>query len=165
MSLSGTIVSNTGPLIALASIDQLDILRSLFDLVIVSEWVNQEILSGGLSNAGVSTYQKADWIRIDTTADTLDPLLQTVLDPGEAGTIQLALRSKADLVLIDERKGRKIARNIYGLNVMGTAGLLVEAKNRGLVSSVSYSLHRMKESGYWIHTDIVRAAVKAARED
>lgn len=165
MSSRGTIVSNTGPLIALASIDQLGILRPLFNLVIVSEWVNQEILQGGFSKAGISVYRKADWIMIDTTTDTLDPLLQTVLDPGEAGTIQVALRSKADYVLIDERKGRKIARNIYGLNVIGTAGLLVEAKHRGLVSSVSYSLQKMKESGYWIHTDIVRAAVKAAHED
>ena len=48
MNLRGTIVSNTGPLIALASIDQLEILRSIFDLVIVSELVNREIFQGGL---------------------------------------------------------------------------------------------------------------------
>ncbi len=164
MNLRGTIVSNTGPLIALASIDQLEILRSIFDLVIVSELVNREIFQGGLTKAGVSAYRKADWISIDSTTDTLDPLLQTVLDPGEAGTIQVALRSKADHVLIDERKGRKIARSIYGLNVVGTARILVEAKHRGILLHVGDTLTKMRDAGYWIHEEIVAAAKKAAGE-
>ncbi|MCX5863377.1 MAG: hypothetical protein NTW27_14830 [Deltaproteobacteria bacterium] len=89
MNLRGTIVSNTGPIIALASIDQLEILRSIFDLVTVADLVDKEILKGGISRAGIATYQKANWIRIESTANALDPLMQTVLDPGEAGPFRL----------------------------------------------------------------------------
>jgi predicted nucleic acid-binding protein len=67
-------------------------------------------------------------------------------------------------VLIDERKGRKIARSIYGLNVVGTARILVEAKHRGILLHVGDTLTKMRDAGYWIHEEIVAAAKKAAGE-
>lgn len=164
MTPLGTIVSNTGPIIALASIDQLEILRILFDSVIVSDLVHAEILQGGMARTGTLSYQKAHWIKIQTSAHALEPLLQTVLDPGEAATIQVAITSKSDYVLIDERKGRKIARSIYRLNVVGTARILVEAKQRGVLLHVGDAITKMRDAGYWIHDQIVDAARKAAGE-
>ena len=78
--------------------------------------------------------------------------------------VHLARETKADYVLIDERKGRKIARDIFGLKVIGTARILVEAKRKGLLNSVSAALRQLKEAGYWIHDDIVRLALKEAGE-
>ena len=88
----------------------------------------------------------------------------TVLDTGEASVLQLAREIKADYVLIDERKGRKIARDIFSLRVIGTTRVLVEAKKKGLLNNVGDTLTRLKESGYWIHDDIVRLALKEAGE-
>lgn len=57
------------------------------------------------------------------------------LDKGEAEAIALALELGADQVLIDERRGRRIAARL-NLRYTGILGILVEAKNRGLISEV-----------------------------
>ncbi|MGC8580404.1 MAG: DUF3368 domain-containing protein, partial [bacterium] len=90
--------------------------------------------------------------------------LQTVLDSGEASVIQLARELKADYVLIDERKGRKIARDIFNLKVIGTARILVDAKKNGILNNVGDAMKQMKDAGYWIHDDIVKFALKEAKE-
>ena len=80
----------------------------------------------------------------------LDPLLSTVLDKGEAAVITLARSLSADVVLIDESKARKIARTIYGLRVIGSARVLVEAKRHCMLDNVAAALQAMREYGYWI---------------
>ena len=67
-------------------------------------------------------------------------------------------------VLIDERKARKIARTIYGLHVIGSARVLVEAKKRGLLDNVGAALQTMRDGGYWIGDSIVDATLKQAGE-
>jgi len=162
--MTGRLVSNTGPLIALALIDRLDILQALFHPVMIPDAVHKELLEGGSSGHGISAYKKALWIQVLSLPGTLDPLLQTVLDLGEASVIQLARDQKADYVLIDERKGRKIARDIFGLKVIGTARILVEAKRRGILDSVGNTLNRLKDSGYRLHDNIIHYALKGAKE-
>ena len=78
--------------------------------------------------------------------------------------IHLARHSGIDEVLIDERKGRKVAHSVYGLKVVGTAGILIRAKQHALVDNVGALLKEMKRMGYWIHDDIIAAAVQAAGE-
>lgn len=157
-------VCNTGPLIALSIINGLDILRSLFGEVIVPETVHQEIMKGGSFNAGLANYLKADWIKVMTISTQLDPLLITFLDVGEAEVIGLAIEMKADFVLIDERKGRKIARTIYNLRVIGSARVLVEAKRNKLLSNVGGALETIRSGGYWIHDDIVNVILRESEE-
>ena len=70
----------------------------------------------------------------------------------------------ADYVLIDERKGRKVARSIYNLRVIGIARIIVEAKRKGILASANDALYRMREGGYWIHEDIVEYTLKEAGE-
>ena len=79
--------------------------------------------------------------------------------------IHLAWEIGADFVLIDERKARKIARKIYGIQVVGSARILVEAKHRGLISNVREAIEGMRSAGYWIHDDIMKAAVEQAAEE
>lgn len=67
-------------------------------------------------------------------------------------------------MLIDERKARKIARKIYGMRVIGSARILVEAKRRGLIPNVREALLGMRDGGYWIHDDILNIALKQAGE-
>ncbi len=162
--MSSTIVSNTGPLVALAVIDKLDILNHLFDRVIVPEAVHFELLEGGAKQSGVSTYQQAQLIEVKKLTAPLDPLLDSVLDTGEASVIQLAKENNIDLVLIDERKGRKIAREVYDLRVIGSARILVEAKHRGYLNSVEKAIAAMRQQGYWLHDNIVDIILKEAGE-
>ena len=162
--MKGRLISNTGPIIALSIIENLDILEKIFDEVIVPEAVHDEIKQGGKDAAGLASYHKATWIRVQALETPVEPLLETLLDKGEAAVIHLVLEKGADFVLIDERKARKIARNIYGMRVVGSARILVEAKNRGLISNVRGALEDMRKGGYWIHDDIVKAALKQAGE-
>jgi len=134
--MNGKVICNTGPIVALSMIDRIDILQHLFELVAVPEAVHKEILEGGTTNAGLANYRKVKWIKVMTLSNPVDPLLRTSLDAGEAAVIALARESSVDLVLVDERKARKIARTIYGFHVIGSARVLVEAKKRGLLDSL-----------------------------
>ena len=78
--------------------------------------------------------------------------------------IELARELSVNLVLVDERKARKIARTIYGLHVIGSARVLVEAKRHGLLDNVGAALQAMRNGGYWIGDSIVDAALKQAGE-
>ncbi len=162
--MKGRLISNTGPIVALGSIDYLEILPKMFEEVIVPEPVHNEIMQGGKDFTGLGSYKKATWINVQSLANPIEPLLGTLLDKGEASVIHLAKEKGADFILIDERKARKIARSIYGMNVVGTARILVEAKNRGFIPSVWAALDGMRKAGYWIHDNIVTIALKHANE-
>jgi predicted nucleic acid-binding protein len=68
------------------------------------------------------------------------------------------------VVLIDERKARKVARDVYGLQPVGRARILIEAKKKKLLPEIGPSLEALRREGYWIHEDIVRAALREAGE-
>jgi len=162
--MNGQLVCNTGPLIALSLIDRIDLLRSLFEVVIIPEAVHLEILAGGPMNLGLINYQKIKWIKVIPHLRPIDPLSKTLLDAAEATVIGLARELGADFVLIDERKARKIARTVYNLKVIGSVRVLVEAKNRGLLDKVGEAINGMRDGGYWIGDSIVAAALKQAGE-
>ncbi|MFO8073848.1 MAG: hypothetical protein R6V85_18455 [Polyangia bacterium] len=158
-------VSNTGPVIALAQLDLLGVLQALCREVLVPEQVHQEILAGGSHGVGIDRYRRAGWIKVLPVSLSADPLLTTILDRGEAAVIMLAREKNAECVLIDERKARTTARSVYNLGVIGTARLFVEAKKIGVLESVYDTLRHLSDCGYWIHEDIVhRAAAEAGEE-
>jgi predicted nucleic acid-binding protein len=163
--MKGRLVSNTGPIIALCSIDHLEVLKRIFEEVILPETVHNEIMQGGKDFTGLGSYREATWIKVESLANPIEPLLGTLLDKGEAYAIHLAREKGADFVLIDERKVRKIARKIYGVRVVGSARILVEAKHRGFISNVREALEGMRNAGYWIHDDIMKTAIGQADEE
>lgn len=83
---------------------------------------------------------------------------------SEAAVINLARQQNGTLVLIDERKARKVARDIYGLQPIGTARILVEAKRKNLLSKIAPEFEKLKQEGYWIHHSIVEVALNQAGE-
>ena len=93
-----------------------------------------------------------------------DELLESLLDTGEAAVISLAREQKAVLVLIDERKARKIARDIYGLQPIGTTRILVEAKRKKLLPEIASQFQKLRQEGYWIHESIVQTALREVGE-
>ena len=91
--MNGTVGANTCPVIALAIIDRLEVLRSIFDNVVVPEPVHDEILEDGEFGSGVSAYLSADWILRRPLHTPLDPLIGSILDNGEASVIQIARKA------------------------------------------------------------------------
>ena len=159
-----SIVCNAGPLIALAGIGQLGLLRELFGEVLVADDVKSEVEDGGKSGAGTGLFQTAPWLRITSLSRKMDPLLTSLLDIGEAATISLALQESAALVLMDEVKGRRVARDVYGLAVIGTGRVLVEARRASLISKVRPLIEQMRAGGYWLADTIMAEILRQAGE-
>ena len=145
------IVSNTSPILNLIVIGQLDLLKQLYKKVIIPEAVFGEIskLSFGLSDA--EQLQALTWIEIREVTDrSLVEALLPELDRGEAEAIALAKELKADLLLMDERRGRGVASRL-GLRFVGLLGILVEAKHKGLIKAVKPILDSLvTKAGFWL---------------
>lgn len=157
------VVCNSGPLIALGILGKLELLHLLFDEVLVPDAVQREIIQGGVKLAGLEPFQRAQWIRVVPPREN-DALLTALLDTGEAAVIALAREQAISVVLIDERKARKVARDVYSLQPIGTARVLIEAKKKDLLTEIKPLLEALQADGYWIHDDIVHAALREAGE-
>lgn len=157
------VVCNTGPLIGLARIEMAWLPFRLFPEVVVPEEVRQELLVG----ASPDRQQLAEALaeaHIHPCQGLPDRLLRAELDIGEAAVISAALELGISAVIIDERKARRVASYVYGLQVKGTAGLLVEAKNRGMIETVRPYLDGMIQGGYFLGPNLVAACLNAAGE-
>lgn len=159
----GPIVCDTGPLIALALIDQLEILQRLYPCVLVPRAVLDEVTAGGVNRPGAPAILAADWL---VTVDdvTPDPLLAGELGPGEASVIAAAYQLQARLVVLDERKARRVAARAYGLRVKGTAGILAAAKRARLIAEVRPLLDSMVGKGYFLSPRLIERATSEAGE-
>ncbi len=158
------IVCNAGPLIALTGIGQAALLRELFGEVLVPAEVREEVETGGGCGTGADLFKTVPWLHVVSLAQESDPLLVSMSDRGEAATIALALEKSASLVLMDEVKGRRVARDVYGLAVIGTGRLLVEAKRASLISRVRPLIEQMRTNGYWMSNGIVGEILRQAGE-
>lgn len=158
------VVSNTGPIIGLSSIGQLDLLPSLFGTVLIPEAVYLEVVEAGSDRPGATELRAAQWVVKETVDPLSDLLLAGELGAGEAEAITLARKRNARLVLLDERRARRIAALAYHLDVKGSAGVLVLAKKKGLIPSVRPLLEAMRDRGYFLSQRVIDAACLAAAE-
>ena len=156
-------VCNAGPLIALAKINHLHLLDSLFSRVLVPEAVVGELSQAGrLPEASQILVTRA----IERVALTRppDPMLVAELGHGEAQVIALALEKSCDNVLIDERKARRVASMVYQLKVMGTGGLLLRCKRQGLIRTIRPLMQQMKSNGYFLADRLIEGVCHEAGE-
>lgn len=126
------VFSNTTPLIALASIGRLDLMPRLFGQVHVVNDVIDECAVGGVIS--VPRLRTLDWVIEVVSTPVANPLILLELDRGEKHTLDMALKAKADRVVIDEKLGRALAEYL-GLSVTGTPGILLKAKQAGWIPS------------------------------
>ena len=158
------VVSNSSPLIHLAKIGHLDLLRYFFDKIVVSEVVYKECVIEGKGREDAKKIEKAEWIEVAKIMDEkLKRALMIVLDEGEAEAITLALEESADLILLDDYEARKIARN-YRLNITGTIGVLIRARYSGEIDNLKEELEKLKETGFWLSEDLYTKILREERE-
>jgi len=146
-------VSNTSPLLNLAIIGELELVRAQFSSVLVPPAVIDEfqLETERPGTAALSRALDDGWIEPEEPSDT--PLIRTLwqdIDRGEAEAIAVATEVEADRVLIDEREARRRARNL-GLEVTGALGILLQAAQEGSLDSLADALDRLEEeAGFWI---------------
>lgn len=158
-----TVIVNTTPIIALALIGKLDLLHKLYGEVVIPPAVQSELLAGGPNSLGVAELQAANWVRTVSLQDSRRADLLSDLDRGEAEVIALAHELNADLVVIDERLARHHAQRL-GLAVTGVLGVLLKAKEQGLVPAVGPLIGQLRHGGIWLSDAIVAEALKLAGE-
>jgi predicted nucleic acid-binding protein len=139
------VVSDTSPINYLILIELQALLPKLLDRILIPEAVHRELQSAGAPDPIKRFFAKPpDWLEVRPSPE-IDPGLGQ-LDSGEREVITLALSTSADLVLLDERKGRHAARE-RGLPVSGTLGLIRLAADHGLVT-LTDALDRLEKTNF-----------------
>jgi len=160
------IVSNTGPIIGLAKIGKVGLLKSLAKEVLIPPFVQKELFG----KIGTETVQIErafdDFIRVMPTDESMPSTARTLaeLDEGERQAVGLAFALGKDvLLLMDDYAGRQAARRLQ-INVTGLVGLLLLAKEKGLVENVGLLIDELRKAGYWLSDEIIEIAKKLAGE-
>jgi predicted nucleic acid-binding protein len=150
------VLSNSTPLIYLAKMGELNLLRRLFGEVIVAEKVFEEVVVQGAGKSGSEEVKGADWIKRMAVSDQVAVQKlreEEFLDAGEAETLILALEMKADLVLLDERRARKAAAKAK-VKRAGTIALILMAYQQGLVEDLPTVLKKAREKAFQINEKV-----------
>ena len=159
------VVADAGPLIYLSAAGHLELLPQLYDRILVPSVVFEEVVDRGAGLPGSAELAAATWVEVPPS-DVEDPVcsaLLATLDHGEAAALALARREGADLVLIDERRGREVARRL-GLPVRGTLGVLVQARRQGAIDALAPILEQLIDAGFWISDELVSRVLGAVGE-
>lgn len=152
------VVSNTSPILNLAIVGQIDLLRQQFGQVQIPPAVLDELKidEERPGSRPIQAAITAGWIQVQPVSNqSLVQLLRQTLDGGEAEAISLALELQAEWILLDERDGRKVAKSL-GLQVTGVLGVLLQAKESGELPSLQPVLEELTQNaGFRIAPEIL----------
>lgn len=162
------ILADASTLIALATIDRLALLPALFGAVKVAQAVCNEVMTGASDPTArriAQAFENTWLVRVADVPPNLDavPALAKAdwvhLDPGAAASISYAMQAtKKHSVQIDELAGRKVCQ-LLGLQYTGTAALIGQAKQRGLVPSAKAEFAKLHAAGYWVSAAVIRTVL------
>lgn len=148
-----TIISDTSCFIVLAKINELELLHKVYGQVITTPEVATEF--GEVLPA---------WIEITSNSDKrYQQILELQLDKGEASAIALALEIKDCTIILDDYKARRIAERL-GIDITGTLGVIIKAKNKGIIKSIKPFLSKLKNTDFRITDELENEALKQAKE-
>ena len=147
------IISDTSCLILLDKIGELNLLYKLFGTIITNGEVAFEFW-----------LPLPDWFEIQQPKDkNYQTIIEASVDKGEASAIALAVELDDCLLIIDDLKGRKFAQQL-GLTIIGTIGILVDAKLAGIIPSVKPLLTKIKTTNFRISDQLEMLILKKAGE-
>lgn len=151
--MQGIIIADTSCLILLQNINQLEILNNLYGTIKVTIEVFHEY-GNALPN----------WIIIENPKDENCVLIiEQELDKGEASSIALALELDDCLLILDDLKARKFATQL-GLNIIGTLGVIVDAKLKGIIPSIKPLLREISKTNFRISAQVEKILLDKAGE-
>lgn len=159
-----TVVCNAGPLMVLAKLNVLYLLKELYERVHIPRAVYDEVVLDGLRHGHKDAqvlrlfFQSVAWKPEEVDFSTIpDVLRHAGLDIGEHDTLVLALSRRPSLVLMDEYAGRQVARRLK-LPIRGSLGVLVEAYREGIISAEQISFYFtevVEDQDIWISPKLV----------
>jgi predicted nucleic acid-binding protein len=158
------LISDAGPIIGLAKIGQIFLLKKLAAEVLIPPFVQKEIYGKIGVESELIDRALDDFIRVAEPMNLGSEISETIkgLDEGERQSIHLAAAFKKDaLLLIDDRAGRQAAEEL-GINKTGLVGILILAKQKGYVDNISSLIEQLRFAGYWLSDEILAVARKIA---
>ncbi len=158
------VIVNSTPLIVLCGIGKLDVLQDLYQEIMIPSAVYQEVTA--IEDSACMQIKNADsWIHVESIRDNSEKkMYKAKLHAGEVEVMILAQEQKADLVIIDDNAAKKTAKYL-GLTVTGTLGVLLKAKNKGIVQEVAPLLVEMKRNGFYVDSVIETIVLEQAGEN
>ncbi len=157
--LERPVVSNTTPLISLAGVGMLDLLPQLYGQIWIAEAVRNEYQAGRMPHE--PDLDTLPWLMVRSVA--VEPALVALLDMGEAATITLAMAEQARVVVLDEVRGRRVAQR-RGLVTIGTLGVLLRAKQLGLLGALAPVIDSLLNQGRYISPALRDQVLREAGE-
>ncbi|MBQ9361510.1 MAG: DUF3368 domain-containing protein [Lachnospiraceae bacterium] len=156
------VIVNSTPLIALASIGELDILKSVYGQITIPVAVFNEVTvkNGKVADA----IKSADWISVKEVQDSESKkMYKAKLHAGEVEVMILAQEMDADVVIIDDNAAKKTAEYL-GLNAVGTMAVLLKAKEIGSITEVSSFIGKIVADGFFISSEVIKIVKDLAGE-
>lgn len=145
-------VSDTSCLILFYKIGKLELLKKLFGKIHITETVSSEF-----------NQSLPDWVEVKNPSSSLDKGLSGYLDSGEATSIALASEQEDSLLIIDEIKGRKAAKEM-GVTITGSLGILVTAKKKGHIQAIKPIIEKIQETNFRISKELVDRVLQIVDE-
>ncbi len=144
------VVSDTTPIISLMKAGQLELLRKLFGIVCVPKAVYRELTENENFSEEAKIVRDCEFICVEEVLNEKSVIILrnfTGLDAGESEAIILADEKQADVLLMDEHKGRQVAKKM-GITITGTIGILIQAFDEGMMTKedVEECIKRLKEN-------------------
>lgn len=163
MPSDGLVVSDTSPLLNLALIERLDLVESQFSSVTLPRQVWEELADGEEGLDALRALRDEELLTVvDVDRSDLFTEIFHELDLGETAAICHAIEQDADLILLDEQDGRRVARR-HDLSVTGVIGMLLRGANAGTVE-MEQELDALREAGFWISDDLYSKVLAEAEE-
>ncbi|MCY4732441.1 DUF3368 domain-containing protein [Natronomonas gomsonensis] len=149
MPSSDLVVSDTSPLLNLALIDQLDLLKAQFSGISIPDQVWGELTEGDAGLNAIRELREEGFLNVvEVERSDLFIEIRRQLDRGETAAICYAIGQDAELILLDEKEGRRVARD-HDLTVTGVIGVFLKGANAGNVD-LERELAALREAGFWI---------------
>lgn len=160
------IICNATPLIAFSRISQLSLLQQVVQRIVIPQAVADELLAYvSAQGVGSVNLEQESWIQTRLIKDRQQVnLLLPTLDLGEAEVIALALENQASLVLMDELTGRQVAQSL-GLKITGSIGLLIRAKQQGLIPAIKPLIEQMQQAGLYYSNRFIEMVLRQCGEN
>lgn len=161
MSFKNAVV-NSSPLIVLFRSGLSDLLPRLFASVIVPDQVFSEVVAGGVNDSAAKQLPNVKWPeRCHVSVSSV--VLGWNLGAGESAVIEFAVRNSDHIAVIDDLAARRCAKTL-GIPTIGTGGLLVLAKRRGLLASVADAVRLLCDNGLYLSNAVFDLLLEEAGE-
>lgn len=160
------IVSNSSPLIGLAAVSCFQLMEVFFKKIYIPQEVFEEVVTRGKGRAGQKEVEGAKWIEVIPVKDknkVQEFIYKIGIDQGEAESICLAQELNAQRAILDEIKAREYARKM-GLKVIGTLGILLLAKEQGLIQNIKEKMDGLEAKAFHIAPHLYQEILKRAGE-